>query len=143
MFAACMALLIASVFSGAAFYINVAEQPARLALDDRALLAQWKIAYPRGYAMQATLAMLGFLLGVLAWYLTSKVEFLVGALLLIANWPWTIFVMMRINKTLMTTPPESAGSETRTLLTKWNRLHAVRTALGCLSAVAFVLGLAR
>ncbi|HEY2120543.1 MAG TPA: DUF1772 domain-containing protein [Candidatus Acidoferrum sp.] len=142
MLAGCLALLIAGLFTGAACYINFAEQPARLRLDDGALLAEWKFAYKRGFAMQATLAFLGFLLGMLAWYLRSKVEFAIGAVLLVANWPWTMLVMMPVNKKLMKTPPENAGRETRALLLKWNRLHAARTILGSLSALAYIFGLA-
>jgi hypothetical protein len=42
-----------------------------LALDDRALLSPWKVAYKPGFAMQAPLALIGFLLGVLAWWQTG------------------------------------------------------------------------
>jgi hypothetical protein len=141
--AACIALLLAGMFTGAAFYINFAEQPARMALDDRALLAEWKLAYQRGYAMQATLAFAGFLLGMWAWHVTDKTTFLAGALMLFANWPWTLLVMLPINKRLQDTPEEHAGAETRTLLQKWNYLHGVRTLLGLFSALWFLLGLAR
>jgi len=139
--AACIALMVACAFTGAAFYINFAEQPARLALDDRALLLEWKLAYRLGIAMQATLALMGFLLGMWAWHNSGKTAFLAGGLLLFANWPWTMFGMLPTNKRLMATSAESAGLETRRLLQKWNYLHGVRTLLGFVSALAFLFGI--
>jgi uncharacterized membrane protein len=136
-----LALTAAALFTGAAFYINFAEQPARMTLDDRALLAQWKPAYQRGYIMQASLAIVGFVLGALACWQTGRLAFLIGALLMLANWPWTLFAIMPTNKILMATEPSDAGPQTRALLAKWNGLHAVRTALGALATAVFIVAL--
>lgn len=141
MLTAHLALTVAALFTGAAFYINVAEQPARLKLDDRALLAEWKPAYKRGFAMQASLAVLGFLLGAAAWWSTGDGRWLAGALALVANWPFTLLAIMPTNNRLMATPPDAAGPETRALIETWGRLHAVRTALGALSTVLFLWAL--
>ena len=133
-----IALVAASLFTGAAFYVNFAEQPARLELEDRPLLAEWKKAYMRGFAMQGPLALAGFLLGAAAWWQTGKPAFLAGALLMLANWPWTLFAIMPTNNILMATDPAKAGPKTRALMIKWNKLHLVRTVLGALAVVFFL-----
>ena len=133
-----LALLVAAVFSGAALYINVAEQPARLRLDDRSLLTEWKPAYKHGLAMHAPLAIVGFLLGLAAWWQTSHVGWAVGALLMIANWPVTFFAIMPLNNRLMATDPGAAGPESRVMIERWGYLHAVRTALGTAACLAFL-----
>ena len=79
-----LALVTAAAFSGAALYINVAEQPARLGLDDRSLLAEWRPAYKRGTTMQAPLAIVGLLLGLAAWWRSGEVGYLFGGLLMMS-----------------------------------------------------------
>jgi hypothetical protein len=133
-----LALIAAAFFAGAAVYINAVEQPARLALDDRSLLAEWKPAYKRGTAMQAPLAVVGFLLGMAACWQSGEIAWIVGAVLMIANWPVTFFVIMPTNKKLMATEPEKAGPETRAMIHTWGSLHAMRSTLGLAATLVFL-----
>ena len=132
-----LALIASAIFAGAAFYVNFAEQPARLLLDDRALLTEWKPAYQRGALMQAPLAVIGFVLGMLAWRQIGHVGFLIGALLIIAPWPWTLIVIKPVNDALLATELDRAGPPSRALIVKWGGIHAVRTVLGGLATAAF------
>jgi Domain of unknown function (DUF1772) len=138
MLAGQLSLIVAALFAGAAVYVNVAEQPARLGLDDHAILCQWKPAYKRGFAMQAPLAIIGFLLGVVAWWQTGHWAWLLGAAILVANWPYTLLGIIPTNNKLMAIDPARAGPETRKLIVKWSRLHAIRTALGFAATRVFL-----
>jgi uncharacterized membrane protein len=138
MIAGQLALVVAAIFAGAALYVSLVEQPARLHLDDPSLLVQWKPAYKRGTAMQAPLAIIGFLLGLLAWWQTGVWQWLVGALLMIANWPYTLLIIMPTNKRLLAIAQSQDGNGGRKLLENWGGLHAVRTGLGVAATCLFL-----
>jgi hypothetical protein len=133
-----LALTAAALFAGAALYITVAEQPARLRLDHHALLAEWQPSYRRGFALQGPLAVAGFLLGLAAWWQSGHAAWAIGALLMIANWPFTWFGIMPTNNRLMAIEPALAGPESRIMIERWGLLHAVRTGLGLAASLAFM-----
>jgi hypothetical protein len=134
-----IAVAVMAAFTGAAFYINVAEHPARLRLPARAALAQWKPSYRRGFAMQATLALLGTALGTAAFVQSWSGLWLAGALAALANWPFTLRFIMPVNRSLMAVDPERDEAGTMALLLCWGRLHACRTGLGLASVLCFLL----
>jgi hypothetical protein len=133
-----VALVVAALFAGAAAYISLVEQPARLLLDDRALLVEWCESYGRGKYMQATLAMAAGLLGAQAWWETDVQLWLFGAILILLNWPYTLIFIAPINRKLNATETYNANSGTRHAIESWGRLHMVRTALGVLATGAYL-----
>ena len=133
-----LALLTAAAFAGAAVYVSLVEHPARQGLDVRAQLVQWKPAYQRGAIMQASLAIVSGAFGILAFVFTFDWRWILGAALILAPWPYTLFIIMPTNNQLKATAPEAADDTTRGLLAQWGRLHAVRTLLGIGATAAFL-----
>lgn len=133
--AAHLALVAAAAFAGAACYVSIAEHPARMGLDDEAALRQWWTSYARGKVMQAGLALIGGLLALWNWWEGRNLIWLIGALVLLANWPFTLAAILPTNRRLEAIPPDAPAPETRALLARWGRLHAVRAALGTAAAL--------
>jgi hypothetical protein len=136
-----LALATAAVFTGAAIYVNAAEQPARLKLDTQALLTEWQPSYARGAIMQASLAIVSGALGVLAFLFTYDWRWLLGAALILAPWPYTMFIIMPTNHVLKSTEPVQATDQTRDLVKQWGRLHMGRSALGLFAVAAYLWAL--
>jgi hypothetical protein len=59
--------------------------------------------------------------------------------LIFAPWPWTLLINAPTNRNLQATAPVDATEQTRVIIKRWGRLHAVRSALGVL-AVAAIFG---
>jgi hypothetical protein len=132
------ALALAAAITGAAFYVNFAEHPARLTLDNVNLLREWKPSYDAGYTMQATLAAVSAALGFLAAWSSDDWRWIVGAMLILANWPYTLIGIMPTNNRLKAIAESDAGPTSRALLVSWGRLHAVRTVLGLAATLAYL-----
>ena len=122
-----IALLCTGLFAGAAVYITLVEHPARLEGGPAVALAEFRPSYRRAAVMQASLAAVGLLTAVGAWALGRGVPVLVAGLLLGAMIPFTLLVVLPTNKRLLDPALDPHSTETASLLTRWGRLHAVRS----------------
>ena len=129
-----LATLSATLFAGAALYINVVEHPARMGLETRIAALQWAPSYKRATWLQAPLAIVSLLCGLAAWLLSGGTGWLIAALLVGAVVPFTFGVIMPTNHKLLAPGRDLASEETRALLVRWGQLHAVRTALSLAGA---------
>jgi uncharacterized membrane protein len=131
-----LATLCAGLFAGAAVYITLVEHPARLECGTELAAREFGPSYRRAALMQATLAALGLLAAIGAWATGGALPVLLGGLLLGAVIPFTLVVISPTNKRLLDPVLDRGSAETAALLSRWGRLHAVRSFL---STVAFGL----
>jgi hypothetical protein len=137
MIAGYLALAFAAALSGAALYVNVVEQPARLALDDQALLNEWAPSDSRGVALMAGLSLISAALGLSAFYAGGDPRWAVGATIAILTWPYTFFAMAPVNNQILTLAPRDIGAA-RALVRQWGLLEYGQTAIGLLACGVFV-----
>jgi hypothetical protein len=131
-----IALLATALFSGAAVYITLVEHPARMLCPTSYAVAQWRPSYKRATVMQASLAVIGSLAAMITWLAGAGLSWLVAGMLLGAIIPFTLIVFFPTNKQLEDDALDTSGESARTLLTRWGRLHAVRSGA---SILAFII----
>ena len=133
-----VATLSASLFAGAALYINLAEHPARLSLSTRAAAAQWAPSYKRATWLQAPLAIVSLTTGLAVWLMEAGSAWAVAAVMIGAVVPFTFLGIMPTNHALLAPGRDFDSAETRALLERWGRLHAVRTVLSLLATALYL-----
>jgi uncharacterized membrane protein len=133
-----IAILSTTLFSGASIYINLVEHPARMGCSTEIAATVWAPSYKRAIAMQASLAVMGFLAGACAWFLGGGILWLVAALLIVAVVPVTLIVIFPTNNRLLAPGRDLGSPETRELLVRWGQLHAIRSVLSLIAAAIFI-----
>src|SRR5262245_47179494 len=136
-----LAVLCCTLFTGAAIYINLVEHPARMGCDTKTAATVWAPSYKRATVMQAPLAALSFLAGVGAWLFGGGILCLIGAVLIGLVMPFTFIGVMPTNHQLLNPGRDLSLAETRSLLDKWGRLHAVRSVLSFLASIVYLSSL--
>ncbi len=128
-----IATATAGLFAGAALYASLVEHPARVGCGPMMAVAQFRLSYPRGAALQAPLAVVGGLAGIGAWLAGAAGGWLVAGLLLGLVVPYTLVAIMPTNHRLLDRSFEPDTPEAERLLRRWGHLHLVRTILSLLT----------
>ena len=133
-----IAVLACTLFAGAAIYITVAEHPARLACGTEIAATEFAPSYKRAAVMQVFLAATATLAGLARGWIGGGTLWLVASALIFAVIPFTLIAILPTNTRLLDPVRDRTSPETRELLEKWGRLHAVRSVLSLVAAVLFV-----
>jgi Domain of unknown function (DUF1772) len=136
--AECLATVACRVLAGAAVYITLVEHPARMACGIELAATEFSPSYRRATVMQASLAIAGFVFAVVAWLAGGTTWWLVGGLLLGSVVPVTLLVIMPTNKALLDSSLDKSSARAAELLSRWAKLHAVRSLLSILALVRFL-----
>jgi Domain of unknown function (DUF1772) len=133
-----VAILTATLFSGAAIYVNLVEHPARMECGTEFAASVFGPSYRRAAVMQAILALAATVGGIGAWFMDARVAWLVGAALIFMVVPFTLIAIRPTNRQLLDPTLDRTSEEARRLLQRWGKLHAVRSILALAASVVFL-----
>jgi anthrone oxygenase-like protein len=135
--------LAAGLFAGAAIYINMVEHPARMECGSDLAVPEFGSSYKRGAAFMGLLLTIGASGSIAAWFWRGGAGWLIGAAFLLALFPYTLILVLPINKKLLDPSLDRDSDLASRLLVRWGRLHAFRSMLGLASFLLFVYLLMR
>jgi hypothetical protein len=138
-----VAVLACTLFAGAAIYISAVEHPARLSCGTEIAVTQWAPSYKRATVMQALLAVIAAVSGVIRGVLGGGALWMWAAAIILAVIPFSLIVILPTNNRLLDPLRDRRSAETRQLLEKWGRLHSVRSILGVIASMLFIWAAAR
>jgi hypothetical protein len=138
-----IAVLACTLFAGAALYISLVEHPARLSCGTEIAATQWAPSYKLATVMQVSLAVTATVFGVIRGVLGGGAVWYWAAALIFAVIPFTLIVILPTNHRLMDPKRDIRSAETRQLLERWGRLHAVRSVLALCAATLFIRAVTR
>ena len=134
-----IAVVATGAFAGAAVYVSLVEHPARVSCGVAVALKQFGPSYKRGAVMQASLALIGTAAGLGVAWQDGDAWYALAALLLGAIVPFTLIVIFPTNARLLDSSLAKDEANAMRLLTRWGRLHGVRTISSCAAFLILAL----
>lgn len=133
-----VSVLACGLFAGGAVYITFVEHPARMECGVETAATEFPPSYRRASIMQATLAAIGLLSSLAAWFAGATFWWAVAGVLLGSVIPFTLLVILPTNRQLLSPTLDRRSAQTAQLLARWARLHAFRSAVSVLALLLFV-----
>jgi Domain of unknown function (DUF1772) len=137
------AFTAAASFLGAAVYIGLVEQPARLALGTRAMMREWMPSNRRGTLMLSVLAAVSAILASIQFKTNGDIRWIIGGAVILASWPYAYVVMTPVNIWLSAIAPGRPVSLARRLMRDWGLLEWGQALIGVVAAGVFAWALDR
>jgi ACR3 family arsenite efflux pump ArsB len=132
---ALIAFAAACVFLGAALYITIVEQPARMSLAPGAMVKEWQPSNRRGFVMLSVIALAAAVLAYADFAASRDARLLAGGTVMLASWLYAFFVVVPVDVMIVSLPAGRARAAVRSLMRDWGLLEWGQTAIAAAACV--------